>query len=67
MTMPRRFTVDRPAAGISRAITLEQYRRLDLTRPITDPPIGGTTGARRAVDAQASAAIPVTPTVRRMS
>ena len=44
------------------ALTLEQYRELDtagrITRPITDPPIGGSPGAkeRRERDAHASAA-----------
>jgi len=44
------------------ALTLEQYRALDaagrITRPITDPPIGGshTAKERRKRDAHASAA-----------
>lgn len=45
-------------AGLNAAgnpITLEQYRALELTRPITDQPIGGLTESRRSVDAAASA------------
>lgn len=38
------------------ALTLEQWRRLNLTRPYTDDPIGGNAGslARRAHSASAS-------------
>lgn len=37
------------------AITLEQYRRLNLTRPLTDGPVGGATAGKRHADADASA------------
>jgi hypothetical protein len=43
------------------AMTLEDYRSLDLTRPLTDSPIGRYTSARREVDAEISAAMPSTP------
>jgi hypothetical protein len=36
-------------------ITLDEYRELDLKRPLTDTPIGGTTNRKRDVDAVASA------------
>ena len=40
------------------ALTFEQYAALDaagkITRPLTDPPIGATTAARRVADAIAS-------------
>ncbi len=36
-------------------LTLAEYRRLDLTRPITDDPIGSTTAGRRQADANNSA------------
>ena len=43
---------------LAHAITLEQYREIDaagqITRPVTDPPIGATTAGRRHADAVAS-------------
>lgn len=40
------------------ALTLEDYRKLDLSRPLTDQPLGGSRGAeeRRQRDADASEA-----------
>jgi hypothetical protein len=42
-------------------ITLEQYRALNLTRPLSDKPIGAHTAGKRAADALASEAVQVTP------
>lgn len=35
-------------------LTLEQYRKLDLKRPLTDPPVGSSTGVKRDQDNAAS-------------
>lgn len=43
------------APRIDETLTLEQWKALDLTRPLTDPPIGGMTDARRSHDANCSA------------
>lgn len=45
------------------AITLEQHRRMRLTRPLTDDPIGGSAGhrIRRQQSAQASKAVTPAP------
>jgi hypothetical protein len=37
--------------------TLEQYRRLNLTRPLTDRPVGYLTEARRSASALRSRAV----------
>ena len=41
---------------VEQALTLEQHRALELRRPLTDKPIGSTTGARRSNDEAASRA-----------
>lgn len=41
----------------TKAITLEEYRTLDLTRPVTDLPTGSWSDARRSTDALASKAV----------
>lgn len=47
------------------ALTLEEYERLDLTRPLTDGPVGSTTGIKRETDAAASRAWDEDPTTER--
>lgn len=37
------------------ALTLEQYRQLDLSRPLTDAPFGVASSSRRAQSAELSA------------
>lgn len=47
--------------GVEHAITLEQYRRLNLTRPYTDQPIGHSTLGARTASARASRIVTPTP------
>jgi hypothetical protein len=49
--------LNRPIYDYNRAITLEEYRTLELSRPITDPPLGGMTSAKRSAGETASAAV----------
>jgi hypothetical protein len=43
------------------AMTKAEYDALDLSRPLTDSPIGAATTRRRQMDADISAGMPTTP------
>ena len=46
-------------------ITKAEYDALDLSRPLTDSPIGAATTRRRQMDADISAGMATTPDAKR--